>query len=252
MAGRIITHSGGVMAQHPTGVTPAKAILTDENGFTCCCDEPNCCNTCVKSERCNNVPCGTVTTKTCCYNDGDKLVDGYWYYRTDEGPNFWIVEITQTSDGTLSTGGHGAWDFQVTIRQRCRVSGIIRDRTRTGVAATLLAGFNCQGLLPQGDRCRQLGTPSGSYAIQFPDDCCAFDHELTCIWGEPFLLINFRPDCNTYYDPFPENANCFEDNRSASWSTPPCAPSQATYQAQIYHRIEQCAERCTGGCTTCP
>lgn len=245
MSGRIIT-TGGAIAKFPTGATPERAALTDEDGFTCCCGTPDCCNTCSKA---GSLVCNCRTLKPCCYNDGDVLKDGYWAFRNDVGPDFVIVEITQTTDGVM-VGGN--WNFDVTIRQRCRSNGVIKDHTETGVHITFLGGFQCNGLLPTNQRCRQwVCGPSGTYSIGNRDECCAFVVEFVCNFSCPFSPIKWQPDCNDYTDVFPENFDCFQDSRSGSWTEPLCS-GEGVKTVSLYARVEPCAERCENNCTTCP
>lgn len=235
------------------GLTATNYALSDENGFSCCCTEPNCCTTCSKRRENPNAGCGTCSNgflngwpsnaRECCFTkDTDLVIDGYWFQRLTDGPDFWTMEMTQTGVATQTAPALWNWEFTATVRERCRVNGIITDVTYS-TTAILTPGYEREPVNNSTETCwcRHLNLPviSGGPTGCFGSEVGQFLHPI-------------RNEAGGFsFDDVPSSLNCYQDNRSATgleWGF----GLPRRWDITFYYRVEKCAERCENDCTTCP
>lgn len=250
--GSVVTIDG--VARVKTDVFAAVAgeypLLVDTNGTLCCCSTHGCCSSCVKNVV--TAGCGTCAgvstpdgwpnpSRDCCYTrDSDYPVDGYWYEREDLGSNYWSIEVTQTGDASWGgTGSTSYWEFAVSITEACRVSGNLTTTTYADVAR-LSPGFERSVVQNYTCHCRHLNLPFNFTQV----GGCWRDR-----WDILFHPMRDIGGGNTA-DQFGPSSNCYEDSRAGVGG--PIPRSGGLVTVAFYYRVDRCAQRCTGDCTTCP
>lgn len=240
MAGYVVVRDGYVRTYAGVwfAVSGARPVLTDENGTLCCCGQGGCCDACTYTID----PGLRCSSKRCCFtrgDNGDLIENGYWFIQEVVGSNFWTIEATQTGTATQINGSATVlgWQFTATVRERCRVNGVITDTTYSDTL-TISAGFLAQ--VVDNGQCRQLHVPALSAEL----GCYSQKHSR--FLAQPLQWIgggNFRDPCSENFDCYNDTRSCTADNRGFDG---------AVWTFQLMYTVNKCHERCTSNCTTCP
>lgn len=233
MAGYVVVRDGYVRTYAGVwfAVSGARPVLTDENGTLCCCGQGGCCDSCYREAQCNR--------PRCCYTvglggtGGDKLQDGYWYFEENHSTGMRVImEFTQTGGGELTGGsfvitGTGRVVLSFDGNITCQGVGSVVGRVGPG-RSNLYGSWNGQF-----STCFYGNRPTWDTAIC---GCRVFP-----LWGNidgaGNITYPFRPD------------GCIGTQVDGSTRD---SLNLTDFVHRYYYRIQQCAERCTNDCTTCP